>query len=123
MSTVADWAAPNPVTENRSGLIGKAVDRYEGPLKVSGSAPYAFEVVPPSAPAYGHMVEAAIPVGRIAAIDTTKAASLPGVVTMFTHKTMPGPQVFTLDWEKKQLCNYITCEIEAIFVLKRAQSS
>lgn len=41
----------------------------------------------------------------------------------FTHKTMPGPQVFTLDWEKKQLCNYITCEIGAIFVLKLAQSS
>ena len=31
MSSVNDWAAPNPVTTNRSGLIGKGVDRYEGP--------------------------------------------------------------------------------------------
>ena len=43
MSTVQDWAAPNPVTENRSGLIGRSVDRYEGRLKVTGTAPYAFE--------------------------------------------------------------------------------
>ena len=31
-----NWAAPNPLTENRSGLIGKGVDRYEGKLKVTG---------------------------------------------------------------------------------------
>ena len=41
MSSVKDWEAPNPVTTNRSGLIGKGVDRYEGPLKVTGTAPYA----------------------------------------------------------------------------------
>ena len=35
MSSVHDWEAANPVKENRSGLIGKAVDRYEGPLKVT----------------------------------------------------------------------------------------
>ena len=44
---------PNPVKENRAGIIGKAVDRYEGPLKVTGTAPYAYEVEPPSPPAYG----------------------------------------------------------------------
>ena len=53
MSTVRDWAAPNPITENRSGLIGKPVDRYEGRLKVTGTAPYAVEVETPSAPLYG----------------------------------------------------------------------
>lgn len=37
MTSVHDWAAPNPVRTNRSGLIGKAVDRYEGPLKVTGT--------------------------------------------------------------------------------------
>jgi xanthine dehydrogenase YagR molybdenum-binding subunit len=42
MSTVRDWAEPNPVTENRTGLIGKPVDRYEGRLKVTGTAPYAY---------------------------------------------------------------------------------
>ena len=39
MTSVQDWAAPNPVTENRGGVIGKGVDRYEGALKVTGTAP------------------------------------------------------------------------------------
>ena len=44
MSSVHDWTPNNPVKENRSGLIGKPVDRYEGPLKVTGTAPYAYEI-------------------------------------------------------------------------------
>ena len=50
-TTLADYAAPNPISRNRSGIIGRAVDRYEGPLKVSGTAPYAFEVATPAPPA------------------------------------------------------------------------
>ena len=38
----------NPIHENRQGIIGRAVDRYEGPLKVSGQAAYAHEVRTPS---------------------------------------------------------------------------
>ena len=74
MSSVLDWeATPNPVKENRAGNIGKAVDRYEGPLKVTGTAPYAYEVVPPSPPAYGVLVSAPIARGRITAVDTAAA--------------------------------------------------
>ena len=52
MSSVSDWeATSNPVKENRAGIIGKAVDRYEGPLKATGTAPYAYEVEAPSPPA------------------------------------------------------------------------
>jgi len=47
MSSVKDWAAPNPVSENRSGLIGKNVDRYEGRLKVTGTAPTPMRSRPP----------------------------------------------------------------------------
>ena len=50
-------------------MIGAPVSRYEGPLKVSGQAPYAYEVKPPSPPAYGVMVPATIARGRITAID------------------------------------------------------
>lgn len=89
MSSVADWAAPNPVTENRSGLIGKGVDRYEGRLKVTGAAPYAYEVQPPSAPAYGYVVTATIPKGRVAAIDTSRAEATPGVLMVWTHRNAP----------------------------------
>jgi xanthine dehydrogenase YagR molybdenum-binding subunit len=89
MTSVSDWAAPNPVTTNRSGLIGKGVDRYEGPLKVTGTAPYAYEVQPPSPPAYGVMVGAAIARGRITGADTAAAEASPGVLLVWTHHNAP----------------------------------
>jgi len=89
MSSVADWALPNPVSENRSGLIGKAVDRYEGPLKVTGTAPYAYEVEPPAPPAYGVMVPATIARGRITGVDTAEAEASPGVHLVWTHLNAP----------------------------------
>jgi xanthine dehydrogenase YagR molybdenum-binding subunit len=89
MSSVHDWAAPNPVTTNRSGLIGKAVDRYEGPLKVTGTAPYAYEVQPPSPPAYGVMVGSTIATGRITGADIAEAESAPGVLAVWTHLNVP----------------------------------
>ena len=64
MTSVQDWAAPNPVTENRSGVIGKGVDRYEGALKVTGTAPYAYDTLAPSPPAIGVLVTATIPRGN-----------------------------------------------------------
>lgn len=89
MSSVADWAQPNPVKDNRSGIIGKAVDRYEGPLKVTGTAPYAYEVEPPSPPVFGVLVPAAIAKGRIAAVDTAEAEAAPGVLLVWTHLNVP----------------------------------
>ncbi|HTX50520.1 MAG TPA: xanthine dehydrogenase family protein molybdopterin-binding subunit [Caulobacteraceae bacterium] len=79
MSSIADYARPNPITRNRSGLIGRAVDRYEGPLKVSGTAPYANEVETPSPPAYGVLVGAEIGCGELTAVDDAAARAAPGV--------------------------------------------
>jgi xanthine dehydrogenase YagR molybdenum-binding subunit len=95
MSSVDDWeATSNPVKENRAGIIGKAVDRYEGPLKVTGTAPYAYEVEPPSPPAYGVMLSAPIAKGRVAEIDTAAAEASPGVLLIWTHRNRPaqGPR-------------------------------
>lgn len=89
MSSVEDYARPNPVHENRSGLIGKGVDRYEGKLKVSGTAPYAYEVETPSPPAYGVMVPAEIARGRMTAIETAAAEAAPGVLLVWTHLNAP----------------------------------
>ena len=89
MSSVHDWEAPNPVKENRSGLIGKGVDRYEGPLKVTGTAPYAYEVQPPSPPAYGVMVGASIATGRVTGADIAAAEASPGVLAVWTHFNVP----------------------------------
>lgn len=89
MSSVADFARPNPVVENRSGLIGKGVDRYEGRLKVTGTAPYAFEVETPSPAVYGWLVGATIARGRIAAVDVAAAEASPGVLLVWTHLNAP----------------------------------
>lgn len=89
MSSVKDWAAPNPITENRGGLIGKGVDRYEGRLKVTGSAPYAYEVEAPSRPAIGYMATASIAKGRITRIDTSAAEASPGVLLVWSHLNAP----------------------------------
>jgi xanthine dehydrogenase YagR molybdenum-binding subunit len=89
MSSVQDWAAPNPVKENRSGIIGKGVDRYEGPLKVTGTAPYAYEVEPPSPAAYGVLVLSTIARGRIRGVETAQAESSPGVLLVWTHRNAP----------------------------------
>ena len=96
MSSVIDWeAATNPVKENRAGNIGKAVDRYEGPLKVTGTAPYAYEVEPPSPPLYGVMVSAGNrqwPDHRRSTPPRPTAS--PGVRLVWTHLNAPaqGPR-------------------------------
>ena len=79
MPSVTDYAIPNPVSQNKSGVIGRAVDRYEGPLKVSGTAPYSYEVQTPSPPAYGYVVGAEIGCGRVVAVDDAAALAAPGV--------------------------------------------
>ncbi len=89
MSSVNDWAAPNPVKENRSGIFGRGVPRYEGPLKVTGAAPYAYEVQPPESPVYGVMVGASIAAGRIVEADIAEAERAPGVLLVWTHRNVP----------------------------------
>jgi xanthine dehydrogenase YagR molybdenum-binding subunit len=90
MSSIADYALPNPISRNRSGIIGRPVDRYEGPLKVTGTAPYAFEVKTPSPPAYGAFVTAEIGCGEITAVDDVAAVAAPGVKLVW-HPFNPPP--------------------------------
>ena len=100
-----------PATQNptdRKKVIGKATDRYEGKLKTTGTAKYAYEWhdIAPN-PAYGYVLGAAIAKGRIASIDTGPAESSPGVLAVVsaqnagplgkgdfnTAKLLAGPEV------------------------------
>ena len=78
-------AAQNPIDQMKT--IGQPHDRIDGPAKVAGSAPYAYERhdVAPNA-AYGWIVGSAIAKGSITAIDTTDAAAAPGVLAIVTHE-------------------------------------
>ncbi len=77
-------ATMNPI--DRARVVGQPIDRIDGPLKVCGSAPYAYERhdAAPNA-AYGWMVGSAIAKGTINSIDTREAEAAPGVLAVVTH--------------------------------------
>src|SRR3954469_22635459 len=76
-------ATTNPIDQLR--VDGKPVDRIDGPLKTTGTAPYAYERhdVAPNA-AYGYVIGSAIAKGRIASLDVSQASRAPGVITIVT---------------------------------------
>ncbi|APW38886.1 xanthine dehydrogenase [Rhodoferax koreense] len=84
-------APRNAIDDNRQGLIGKGINRVEGLLKVTGQAPYAYEVVEGEGgkAAYGFIVGATIAKGTVAGIDTAAAENAPGVLLVWTHRNAP----------------------------------
>ncbi|MDT7803161.1 MAG: xanthine dehydrogenase YagR molybdenum-binding subunit [Actinomycetota bacterium] len=63
--------------------IGRSFTRRDGPLKVTGTAPYAFEV-PVDQPLHCHPVQATIALGRCRRVDTAQAEALDGVLRVLT---------------------------------------
>ena len=79
-------ATTNPIDQLK--VVGRPTDRIDGPMKTTGTAPYAYEQhqAAPNA-AYGHVVGAAIAKGRIASMDLAEARRAPGVITIVTAET------------------------------------
>ncbi|OON63300.1 xanthine dehydrogenase [Massilia sp. KIM] len=76
-------ATTNPIDQGK--VVGRPLDRIDGPLKCTGAAPYAYErhdVV--ANPAVGYIVASSIPKGRIQSIDTAAARRAPGVIAVVT---------------------------------------
>jgi xanthine dehydrogenase YagR molybdenum-binding subunit len=76
-------ATTNPIDQLK--IVGKPVSRVDGPLKTTGTAPYAYErhdVV--ANQAYGYVVGSAIAKGRIKSIDLGAAKAAPGVLAIVT---------------------------------------
>ncbi|MGH3511059.1 MAG: xanthine dehydrogenase family protein molybdopterin-binding subunit [Pseudonocardiaceae bacterium] len=63
--------------------IGRDLLRRDGRLKVTGTAPYAYEG-PLGKPAYCHLIQATIARGRVTGMDTTSAQAIDGVITVLT---------------------------------------
>jgi xanthine dehydrogenase YagR molybdenum-binding subunit len=79
-------ATTNPIDQLK--VIGKPTDRIDGPLKTTGTAPYAYERHDAVLNmAYGYILGAAIAKGRIASIDTARAKAAPGVLAVVTAQT------------------------------------
>jgi CO/xanthine dehydrogenase Mo-binding subunit/aerobic-type carbon monoxide dehydrogenase small subunit (CoxS/CutS family) len=64
-------------------VIGTPVPRVDGPAKVTGAAAYTGDLAVPGL-LHGAVVGSPVPHGRLDAIDTSEARSLPGVVGVLT---------------------------------------
>ncbi|MPQ56007.1 aldehyde oxidoreductase molybdenum-binding subunit PaoC [Duganella sp. FT27W] len=78
-------ATTNPIDQLK--VVGKPLDRIDGPMKTTGTAPYAYEqhAVAPNA-AYGYVVGSSIAKGKITAIDLAAARKSPGVLAIVTYE-------------------------------------
>lgn len=79
-----------PETEDRlaamaQGVLGMPLDRPEGPLKVSGRAPYAAEVLPGGV-AWGVLARATVAKGRLADLRADAVRAMPGVLAVLSDK-------------------------------------
>ncbi|WP_374405299.1 aldehyde oxidoreductase molybdenum-binding subunit PaoC [Pelagerythrobacter sp.] len=64
-------------------IVGKSTKRIDGPRKVTGTAPYAYERHDVAAgQAYGYIVGAGIAKGSIASMDLDEARAAPGVIAV-----------------------------------------
>ncbi|MFC3520463.1 xanthine dehydrogenase family protein molybdopterin-binding subunit [Streptomonospora nanhaiensis] len=75
-------------TTARTGAIGADPRRVDGPRKVAGAAPYAYEYQAADA-AYLAPVQATVARGRVAAVDTAAAEAAPGVLAVLWHGNAP----------------------------------
>ncbi len=75
-------------TLNPPSNIGRALDRKDGRVKVTGAADYTADVHVPNM-AYGVFATSAIAAGRLRLLDTTLAERAPGVVAVMTHRNAP----------------------------------
>jgi xanthine dehydrogenase YagR molybdenum-binding subunit len=76
-------ATTNPIDRQR--YVGQPLDRIDGPLKCTGTAPYAYEhhkEVPNAA--HGFVVGSSIAKGRIASVEIEAARRAPGVLAVVT---------------------------------------
>ena len=81
-------AGQNPIDQLK--VVGKPLDRIDGKFKTTGTAPYAYERHDVAAnQAYGYVLGAAIPKGRVRAIHVDEARRAPGVVAIVTTLDTP----------------------------------
>jgi len=89
MDDLAPGYPSNILDEDKQRVLGRPVDRVDGPLKVTGTAPYSYEYAGHGKVAYGFIVGATVATGRIRAIDTSEASRMTGVLLIMTHPNAP----------------------------------
>ena len=75
-------------TATREQIIGDPVHRVDGPLKVTGAAPYPSDFTFPGL-THAVLVQSTIAAGTIRGIDAAKAEAAPGVLAVITYQNAP----------------------------------
>lgn len=70
-------------------VVGAGIDRIDGPAKVRGTAPYAYEQDPGEPIAHLAVVQSTVNHGRITRLDPTCAEAMPGVIAVLTPANAP----------------------------------
>jgi len=73
--------------------IGKPIPRIDALEKATGKIKYMSDLSFPNM-AFGKVLRAKYPHAKILKIDTSRAEALPGVITVITHKDVPGVNGF-----------------------------
>jgi len=76
------------ISSTQQRVVGKPLDRIDGPKKVTGTATYAYEHAVDEV-TYAFPVQSTIAKGRIVSIDTSAVQAIPGVITVLTHENAP----------------------------------
>lgn len=84
--SAADASQPLKPLDVRS--VGTSPQRVDGPAKVTGRAPYAWEHTLPG-PVFVHPLQASIARGRVVVMDTGQAEALDGVLAVLTPDNAP----------------------------------
>ncbi|BBC72587.1 xanthine dehydrogenase [Altererythrobacter sp. B11] len=86
---MAETTPPVPAAQAN---MGQPIARYEARGKVTGQPLYADDLPLPGSPAVALFVTSGVAKGRIAAIDTSEAEALAGVVKIYTYRNAPKRQ-------------------------------
>jgi xanthine dehydrogenase YagR molybdenum-binding subunit len=70
-------------------VVGAGIDRVDGPAKVRGTAPYAYEQDPGEPITHLAVVQSTVNRGRISRLDPTRAEAMPGVIAVLTPANAP----------------------------------
>jgi xanthine dehydrogenase YagR molybdenum-binding subunit len=78
-------ATNNPIDQLK--VVGQPVSRIDGPLKTTGTAPYAYDRNDVIAnQAYGYILGSSIAKGHITSLNLSAAKAYPGVITIVTYQ-------------------------------------
>lgn len=91
---------------NNYKVIGRSVQRIDGPDKVTGSAKYTGDLKFPNM-LFGKILTSPLAHARILSIDTSEAEKLPGVKAVITHKDVPSIKygLSPARWDENIFCS------------------